>query len=67
MVEACTEVHLQQPVIMWQITWIHYSGDVAKIGSVTSPNAQTMWTVFYAMISQGWNVRIWNPNKELAA
>jgi len=52
---------------MWQVTWIHYSGGVAKIGSVTSPNAQTMWTVFYAMISQGWNVRIWNPNKELAA
>jgi hypothetical protein len=51
---------------MWQVTWLNYKGGKPCIGIVTSPNEATARTVYFALLTLGWSVRLWTPKKELS-
>jgi hypothetical protein len=51
---------------MWQVTWLYYPKEGPKIGCVTTPNESTARTIYFALLTLGWSVRLWTPSKELA-
>lgn len=52
---------------MWQVTWIQHGVKGPNVASITTPVAQVAWTVYWALRTQRWNVRVWSPSKELVA
>lgn len=51
---------------MWQVTWLYYDKGGPKIGAVTTPSEVTARTVYTALLTLRWTVRLWTPKKELA-
>lgn len=52
---------------MYTLTWIYFNGGTSHIGSVSSPSASYIWSLYWAMFTVGYRVRIWDRSRSLMA